>query len=85
MLNVLLEASKHEWLQDHMQALQLMLVKLSLVHAVLLDVLGEPLLKLLVIIEELRHDEVKQCPQLSHRVLNWCTRQQQPITSLEAK
>ena len=48
-----------------------MLVQLSLIHRVLFDVFREPFLKLLVVVEQLRHDEMEQSPQLSHRVLDW--------------
>ena len=43
-----------------------MLVQLTLVHGGSLDVFGEPLLELLVIVEQLWHDKMEQGPELSH-------------------
>ena len=36
-----------------------------------------------MVIEELGHNEMEQCPQLSHRVLNRSSSQKQSISSLE--
>ena len=36
-----------------------------------------------MVVEEFRHDEMKQCPQLLHRVLNWCSCQEKAISSVE--
>ena len=66
-----------------MQSLELVLVELTLVHARRLDVLREPLLELLVIVEQLWHDKVKQGPELGHRVLDWCTGQQKSVSRIE--
>jgi len=57
-LHVLLDAPEHEGLQDRVQTLQLLLVQRALLLRVRLDVLGEPLLELLVRVEQLGHDEV---------------------------
>ena len=70
LLDVLLEASQHEWLQNEMESLQLMLVQLSLVHGVLLNVLGKPLLELFVVVEQLWHDKVEKSPEFSHGILD---------------
>ena len=43
-----------------------MLVQLTLVHGGSLDVFREPLLELLVIVEQLWHDKMEQSPELSH-------------------
>jgi hypothetical protein len=51
LLDIFLESPKHERLKDEMQSLELMLVQFSLVHGVLLNVFGEPLLELLVVVE----------------------------------
>ena len=49
-----------------MKSLELMLVELTLVHGGGLNVFGEPLLELLVVVEEFWHDEMKEGPKLSH-------------------
>ena len=82
-LHVLLNATEHEGLQDRVQALQLLLVQRALLLRVRLDVLGEPLLELLVRVEQLGHDEVQQRPQLGHRVLDGRSREQQPVPAVE--
>jgi hypothetical protein len=48
------------------KSLELMLVQLALVHRRGLDVLGEPLLELLVVVEQFWHDEMKEGPKFSH-------------------
>ena len=60
-----LDTTKHERLQDHMQTAELVLVELAtFVLRSILDVLGEPFIELVVGVEQTRHDEMKQCPQL---------------------
>jgi hypothetical protein len=71
LFDIFFQSSKHEWLQNQMQPFKLMLVKLTLVHRMLFNVFRKPFLKLLVIIEKLRHDEMKQCPEFCHRILDW--------------
>jgi hypothetical protein len=70
LLNVFLKPSEHEWLENQMQSFQLVLIKLTLVHGMLLDIFGEPFLELFVVVEELGHNEMKQSPKLSHRILD---------------
>ena len=60
-----------------------MLVQFSLIHGVLLNILGEPLLELLVVVEKLWHDEMKERPELSHGVLDWRTGKEQSISGVE--
>lgn len=60
-----------------------MLIQRLLVHGVRLNVLAEPLLELLERVEETRHDEVQERPELAHRVLDGRARQQQAITRSE--
>ena len=38
LLHILFESPEHEWLQNQMKPLQLMLVELTLIHRVLLDI-----------------------------------------------
>jgi hypothetical protein len=83
LLDIFLQSSKHEGLKDEMQSLQLMLVQFSLVHGVLLDVLREPLLELLMVVEKFWHDEMQKCPELCHRILDWRTRKKQSISGVE--
>ena len=83
LLNISLKTAQHKGLEHGMQSLELVLVELALVHARRLDVLREPLLELLVIVEQLWHDKVKQGPELGHRVLDWCTGQQKSISRIE--
>lgn len=56
-----------------MKSLELMLVELTLIHGMLLNIFGEPFLELLMVIEELRHDKMKESPKFSHGVLDWGT------------
>lgn len=61
-----------------------MLIDFSLIgERVGLDVFREPLLKLLVAIEKLRHDEMQESPELRHWILNWSTSEQESISSIE--
>ena len=50
-----------------------------------LDVSAEPVVELAVGVEQGRHDEVEQRPQLGHRVLDRCARQEDPAATLEAQ
>ena len=59
LFNIFLEPPQHERLKDKMKSLELMLVKLTLVHRVLLDILRKPFLELLMIIKKLRHNEME--------------------------
>ena len=64
-LHVPLNATQHEWLEDHMKTPKLMLVEpASLVFRGVLDVLGEPFVELVMRVEQTRHDEMQQRPQL---------------------
>ncbi len=64
-LNVTLDTTKHEWLKDHVEPTQLVLVQLAtLVLSSVLDILREPLVELIMGVKKTRHDEVKQCPEL---------------------
>lgn len=55
--------TQHEGLQDHMQAAQLMFIQLAaFVLRGILNILREPLVELVVGIEQTGHDEVKQSP-----------------------
>lgn len=64
-LHMSLDTTKHERLQDHMQTTELMLVELAtFVLRSILDVFGEPFVELVVGVEQTRHDEMKQGPQL---------------------
>ena len=38
-----------------------------------------------MVVKKLGHDEVKQGPQLSHRILDWCTREKEPVPSVKVK
>ena len=49
------------------------------------NVLGEPLVELIVRIKQGRHDEVQEGPQLSHAILDGCARQEEPISTIEAQ
>lgn len=62
-----------------------MLVELALIHRRGFYVFAEPFLELLVVVEKLRHDEVKQGPQFCHRVLDRCARQKKSVACVEAK
>ncbi|KAH6603254.1 hypothetical protein Trco_008029 [Trichoderma cornu-damae] len=85
LLHVLLHAAEHERLQDHVEALQLVLVELGVALRVGLDVLGKPFAELVVRIEERRHDEVQQGPQLLHVVLDGGAGEQQAVPAVEAE
>ena len=59
-----LNATQHEWLQNHVQTTKLVLVQLAaFVLSRILDVLREPLVELIVGVEQARHDEVQEGPQ----------------------
>jgi hypothetical protein len=68
-LDVLLDAPEHERLEDHVQSPELVLVVFAaaLLVGCVFDVAREPLAELVVRIEETRHDEVKQRPELCRR------------------
>ena len=68
-----------------MKSFKLMLVQLTLVHGGSLDVFGEPLLELLMIVEQLWHNKMEQGPELSHRVLDRCASQKKSISCVELK
>ena len=68
-LHVPLYTTQHERFEDHMKTAQLMLVELAaLVLRSILDVLGEPLVELVMRIEQTRHDEMQQRPKLCNSV-----------------
>ena len=59
-LDMFLDTAQHERFQDHMQSAKLMFVELvTLVLRSILDVLREPLVELVMRIEETRHDEMQ--------------------------
>ena len=63
-LHMSLDTTKHERLQDHMQTAQLVFVELAaFVLSSVLDVLGEPLVELIVGVKQTRHNEVQEGPQ----------------------
>ncbi len=59
MLHIFLYPPQHKWLQDGMQTLYLNLIKFLLVLAVCLDIFRKPLVKKLVRVEQVGHDEVE--------------------------
>ena len=62
-LHMSLDTTKHEWLQDHMQTAELVLIELAtFVLRSILDVLRKPLVEFVVGIEQTRHDEVQKRP-----------------------
>ena len=63
-LHMPLNTTQHEGLQDHVEATKLVFVELAaLVLGRILDVLREPLVELVVRVEQARHDKVEQSPQ----------------------
>ena len=59
-----LNATQHERLQDHVETTKLVLVQLAaLVLSRVLNVLREPLVKLVMRVEQARHDEMKERPE----------------------
>lgn len=85
-LNVTLDTPQHEWLQNHVQPSELMLVKpATLVLCSVFNVLREPLVELVVRVEQAWHDKVQQCPQLLHGVLDGGSGKEQTITAIEPK
>lgn len=62
MLHILLDTAQHEWLENGMQTLNLDLIEFLLILTMGLNVLREPLIEKFMGIEEIRHDEVQQCP-----------------------
>lgn len=66
-----------------MEFLNLMLVQCFLILAMSLDVFGEPFLELLVGVKNFWHDEVKECPEFSHGILDWCSCQQKLVSCLK--
>eukprot|EP00958_Prasinococcus_capsulatus_P003142 scaffold279_cov369-Prasinococcus_capsulatus_cf.AAC.7 len=84
-LDVALDAPQHEGLDDLVQSAQLVLVERVTTVSVTLDALAEPLVEMLVRVEERGHDEVQQRPQLGHRILDGRARQQKPVAALEAE
>ena len=67
-LDMALHTTQHERLQDHMKTAQLVLVEFApLVLGSILDILREPLVELVVRVEQSRHDEMEESPQLCKR------------------
>ena len=64
-LDVTLNATQHEGLEDHMQTSQLMLVQLAtFVLCSVLNIFGEPFVELVMRIEQTGHNEMQKSPQL---------------------
>ncbi len=66
-----------------MKTLYLDLIQLSLILTMGLDIFGEPFVEQLMGVEEVRHHEVEQSPQLSHVILDRSTSQQETVPGLE--
>src|SRR4029077_5147494 len=81
LLDMFLDTAQHERLQNHVEALQLVLIELRVALRVRLDILGKPLTELIMRIEQGRHDKVQQSPQLLHIVLNGRTRKKQAVSA----
>ena len=60
-LDVLLDTTQHERLQDHMQTTKLTLIQLAafVLRGSGLDIFREPLIELVVRVEQAGHDEVQ--------------------------
>lgn len=58
-------------------------IHVCLVLHVALDVLAEPLIEPQVGVKQRGHDEVQQCPQLRHAVLDGRAGQQKAVTAAE--
>ena len=59
-----LNTTQHEWLQNHVQTTKLVLVQFAaFILSRILDVLREPLVELIVGVEQTRHNEVQEGPQ----------------------
>ena len=59
-LDVFFDTAQHERLEDHMQSTKLMFVEfIALILCSILDVLREPFVKLVMGIEQTRHDEMQ--------------------------
>ena len=57
-----------------METFELIFIELRVTLGMAFNVLGEPFTKLIMRVEESRHDEVKQCPKLLHVVLDGSTK-----------
>lgn len=58
-LNVFLDTTQHERFEDHMQSTKLVFVEfVALIFRSILDVLREPLVELVVRVEQARHNEM---------------------------
>lgn len=67
-LHVFLDTAQHERLKDHVQSTKLVFVEfVALILSSILNVLREPLIELVMGIEQTRHNEVQQCPQFYKR------------------
>ena len=97
-----LDTTQHEWFKDHVETPQLVLVELAaLILRCVLDILREPLVELVVRVEQARHDEVQESPQFCkvsaeksiprtvrptlHIILDRSTSQQQSVSAVESK
>ena len=68
-LNMTLHSTQHEGFQDHVQPPKLVLIQFTaLVLRSILDVFREPLVELIMRIEQTWHDEMQQGPQLCYGV-----------------
>jgi hypothetical protein len=83
MFDIFFLSPEHKRLEYFMQALDLMLIQLPLVLRMCLNILRKPLLELLMRVKQLRHNEMQQSPQFSHRILYRCSSQQQPIPRMK--
>jgi hypothetical protein len=68
-----------------MKSIELILLNVSRVARISFNIFGKPLFKLIVVIEELRHDKVKQSPKLCHGVLDRSSCQKKLVSRLEAE
>ncbi len=85
LFHVFFNSPEHERLQDIVKSVQLLLVQLGLINRVRLNIFGKPLLKLLVRVKQLRHDEVHQSPEFCHRVLNGSAGQKKFVSAFEVQ
>jgi hypothetical protein len=70
-LHMSLNSSQHKRLQNHVQPTKLTFVELAaLVLRSILNILGKPLVELIMGVKKTGHDKVEQCPELCVKVSN---------------
>ena len=84
-LDITLHSAQEERSQDRLQLLDDADVERLVLVNTLAERVREPLFKVLLVAEDLRHQEVHERPELHHIILQGCASQQKSTLGVEAK